>query len=446
MGCKLHCLIAITALSLSLPPAAAEGQDERQGQTPKESAAEMIPPASTLPPPPDLQEARPIPFEASLMPADPPKSAVPPPRPLPPSDLQTLDVLYKRPSPMGPKPIPRDPPAAILVVGKGPLFWQLPGKPAFAEKYPPELLEAEGGMSMFSDDNNVELPKGEVQFASFDRTLNDSKLSQDSMAFEASITDHEGNVWDIVQTRVAPVTPDPVGDPWYGSLAIDTLEHGDTHRGHPGEAKTLCAMCSWGWADVWKNGRRVATSAPLHVMLSSDAHDEANGFKYYGYDVSDRPIREVHVVIDPSANLPAPGGYLHVMFENAEVTRGTPDEIAKKAAGRFPSFPDVVINAVPHLQWSETAVEVPVGRRVRLILNNMDPSSFHAFKIRSPEGDVLVPLEQGSQWTTTLAFDQPGEYEFWCPVSNHRNRGMYGRILAGESVPGGTEGPPGEGK
>ncbi|MBA3659257.1 MAG: hypothetical protein H0W67_06635 [Gemmatimonadales bacterium] len=38
------------------------------------------------------------------------------------------------------------------------------------------------------------------------------------------------------------------------------------------------------------------------------------------------------------------------------------------------------------------------------------------------------PLPQGEEWTTTLAFDQPGEYEYWCPISNHRNRGMYGRV------------------
>ncbi|MFN2433388.1 MAG: hypothetical protein ABR599_11355 [Gemmatimonadota bacterium] len=359
--------------------------------------------------------------------------------------METLRVLYQRPSPMGPKPIAREPGAAILVEGKGPIFSQLPGKPAFADKYPPELLEATGAMDLFSNDNNVALPAGEVRFVAFDRTLNDSKLSQDSMAFHAKITDHEGSVWEIVQTRLAPVSPDPAGDPWYGGLAIDTTEHGTAHRGHPGEPQNVCAMCSWGWADIWKNGAKVAFSAPLHVMLSSDAHDEANDFKYFSYDVRQNPIREVHVLVDPSANLPAPGGYLHVMFENAEFTRGTPDEIAEQAEGQFPSWTDVTLNAVPALRWSDTKIDLPAGKTVRLILNNMDPSSFHAFKLRSPEGEVFIPLPQGDQWTTTLAFDQPGEYEYWCPVSNHRDRGMYGRIVVSEGVPGGTEGPPGEG-
>jgi hypothetical protein len=55
-----------------------------------------------------------------------------------------------------------------------------------------------------------------------------------------------------------------------------------------------------------------------------------------------------------------------------------------------------------------------------------------------------VPLPQGEQWTNMMTFDQPGEYQFYCPVMNHRGKGMYGRIIVTESLPGGTVGPPGE--
>ena len=357
--------------------------------------------------------------------------------------MKALEVLYQRPSPAGPAPVERKTPRAIMAEGKGPIFSQLPGVPAYASKYPPELLEAQGGKDLFSNDNNVELTEGTVRFVSFDRTVNDSKLSKDSMAFDASFTDHEGAKWRIVQTRLATVSPDPVNDPWYGGLAIDTLLHGDTHRSEPGEPKTMCAMCSWGWADIWKNGAKVTSSALLHVMLSSDAHDEKNGFKYIGYDVTDQPVREVHIVVKPGSDVPAPGGYLHVMFENSVVTRGTPEEIVAKAPKLQPDIPTVTLNAVPHLQWGATEIKLEAGKPVRLILNNLDPASFHVFLSRTSGGPVQVPLPQGEQWTTTVVFDQPGEYEYWCPISNHRNRGMYGRFIVTESVPGGTEGPPG---
>lgn len=413
-------------------------------QTPQEKAPRTGVPGQLLPPPPDPADARPIPFKEALKPDDPPKSPVPPPRPLSPPVMQALDVLYDRPSPMGPRPVARKPAAGIYVIGRGPIVAARPGPTVFANKVPRELAVAGGPESMFSN-NMVVFPRGDVRFVSFDRTVNDTKMSQDSMEFAASFTDEEGNDWRIVQFRLATLSPDPVMDPWYGGVAIDTTEHGQTMRGHPAQPEALCAMCSWGWADVWKNGAKVASSALLHVMVTNDVRDDANGFRYACYDCKKQPMREIHVVIMPEANLPTPGGFLHVMWENSEITRGSPDEIGKKAAGQFTTFPTVQLDAMLGLRWSRTELEVPPGQRVRLVLNNMDPASFHAFKIHSPEGDVLIPLPQGSQWVTTLAFDQPGEYEFWCPVSEHREKGMYGRVVVGEGVPGGTEGPPGGG-
>jgi heme/copper-type cytochrome/quinol oxidase subunit 2 len=295
---------------------------------------------------------------------------------------------------------------------------------------------------MFSH-NIAELPRGEVRFAAVDRTENDTKLSDDFMEFAASFTDEEGNEWEIVQLALAPFSSNPVMDPWYGGVAIDITEHGQTMRGHPAEPLVNCAMCSWGWADAWKNGQKVASSALLHVMLSSDVHDDANGFRYACYDCTDQPVREIHVVVMPEANLPTPGGFLHVMWEDAEITRGAPEEIEAQAAEFAPDLPTLELNAVPYLRWSDTTINLEVGQPVRLVLTNGDPSAGHAFEMTTPQGRVHVPLPQGSTWATSLVFDQPGEYEFRCPVGNHEHRGMYGRIVVSAGVPGGTEGPPG---
>lgn len=389
--------------------------------------------------------ARPIPVVGPLPPGSPPPSLAPPPRPLPPTDMQSLAVLYSRPSPMGPPPVAVAPARAIYVVGKAPLFRQKVGPIVYADHVPPPLRTAMNGMDMFSDDNVV-LPRGEVRFVAVDRTVNDSKLSRDSMALEATLVDERGDEWRIVQTRIAPVSPDPVNDPWYGGVVIDTLEHGTEGRGTPEEPKVHCVMCSWAWADVWKNGKKVASSVVLHVMLSSQTHDPANGWKYKKYDAADQPRTEVHVVIGPEANLPSADGSLHVMFEGQpEVVRGTPEQVTARAPKLQPDARTVTLNAVPTLQWSNTAIPVEVGETIRLVVNNMDPSSFHGLHIRTPDGLVMFPLPQGDQWVTTLSFDQPGEYYFYCPVSNHQNRGMYGRFVVSGGVPGGTHGPPGKG-
>jgi hypothetical protein len=146
------------------------------------------------------------------------------------------------------------------------------------------------------------------------------------------------------------------------------------------------------------------------------------------------------------ANLPTPGGFLHVMWHESEFQRAEPAAMEANPPVRLPDYRTVTLDAVNHLQWSDTRIDLRVREPVRLVLNNMDPASFHGFHVSTPQGVVEVPLEQGSQWVTSLVFDQPGEYEFWCPVANHRGRGMYGRFVVAEGVPGGTEGPPGNGQ
>jgi FtsP/CotA-like multicopper oxidase with cupredoxin domain len=134
------------------------------------------------------------------------------------------------------------------------------------------------------------------------------------------------------------------------------------------------------------------------------------------------------------------------VWENADIERGTPQKIAARAAQIDPSMPTIRLSAVPFLTWSKPEITVEVGQKVRLILDNEDPISFHAFMIDTPEGHVHVMMPQGGMWATTLTFDQPGEYRFWCPVSNHAKRGMYGRIIVGGGVPGGSFGVPGKNK
>jgi uncharacterized surface protein with fasciclin (FAS1) repeats/plastocyanin len=353
-----------------------------------------------------------------------------------------LDVLYQRPSPMGPEPIPVSPPKAISVVGKGPVVQILPGPAVYPDKIPERLRTFLPEKIPYSN-NTVELERGEIRFVAIDRTLNDTKLSQDEMALEATVTDHEGNEWRIVQLALAPISTSVIQEPWFGGVTIDTPFHG--HSGHASPALPLitCAMCSYGWADVWKNGVKVGSSVLTHTMLSTDTRDDENDFHYRSYDSTDQPIRQFHLDIPAQADLPSPGGFLHVTWENAEIRRGSPDEFKDELAALQPDMPTVHLNAVEHLKWSDTEIHVEVGQPIKLVLTNDDPASFHAFTIPTQEGAVHVPLPQGTTWVTSLVFDQPGEYRFECPVMNHAGRGMYGRIIVGGGVPGGTVGPSG---
>lgn len=414
--------------------------------------------------------ARNVPYEGALPPGDPPDTPLPPSqKPVEPSVKAALDVWWERPSPRGPEPIPLAQPKAIYVTGNGPVIQALPGPPAFPDKIPEYLRTVMPEKIPYS--NNVQrLPRGEIRLVAYDNTHNDTKLSRDSMEVEISFVDGEGAEWRIEQVVLAPISPNPVAEPWFGGLVIDTLYHGSTGNGTPAEPLVNCALCSWGWADIYKDGKRVASSALLHVMLTSDTRGD--DLDYQCYECADNPVREVHVVVPPREYLPAPGGFLHVMWENAEVQRGTPQQVQAMAPKLGESLPTIELSAVPHLTWDQEEIRVRAGQRYRLIVHNNDPVSLHQFYLHSmpesaenPEqpadlrheesgfaggvgplwrpgqqghhggGDppapasVFFPLPQGSTWATVVEFEQPGEYSFMCPVGNHKMRGMKGKFI-----------------
>ena len=434
--------LALTAgcIPAPLPPLLPSGE-----VLPAPDGPKPTPPAPSTPPPTEAERMGPVPYSGALPPGD-PVQLHPPQRPLTPELQRELDALYERPAPLGPPPILRNPPSAVYAEGGGAIIRAVYGKMPFADSLPRERQIATMGMHHYTSEN-VRLPRGKIRFASFDRNLNDTRLSLDSMAIEASFTDEKGNDWYIIQTRVAIMSPTPVTEPWFGGVVIDTLFHGSTKLSTEAEPTVLCKMCSWGWAEVWMNGQKVASSALLHIMLTSDVRDESVNYGYFCYDCRDRPIRQIHLDIYPQSNLPTDYGGLHVMWQNSTWKQGTPEEImATTPPVPGPGVATVVLNAIPTLRWSDTDIRVPAGQPVRFVMTNLDPQSFHAFVVVGPGKQIQhVPLPQGEQWTNMMTFDQPGEYEFWCPVMNHRGKGMYGRIIVTESVPGGTKGPPGDG-
>lgn len=421
------------------------------------------------------EQGRDIPYEHGFGPSDPPNRPLPPnEKPLDPAAKAALDVLYERPSPNGPEPVPLDRPRAVVIEGAGPVIQVLPGPPAFPEQVPDRLQAVYPDKVPFS--NNVqELPNGTFRAVAYDRTANDTKLSEDSMEAEIAFTDHAGDAWRIEQVMLAPLSPNPVAEPWLGGVVIDTLYHGATGKGTPAEPRLRCMLCSWGWADVYRNDERVASSAPLHIMLSSATRGD--DFEYSCYECEERPVREVHVIVAPSAYLPSPGGFLHVMWENAKWSVGSPDQVARTAPDLQEDVPTIELAAAPYLKWDREKINVEAGKKYRLVVHNQDPSSFHQFRLHSspvakghhdqdrrheegmtaggfgplwkPGGGspghhssppapkhVFFSLPQGSTWATFVQFDEPGEYEFMCPVANHYRRGMEGKFVVGE--PGGA--------
>jgi uncharacterized cupredoxin-like copper-binding protein len=434
---------------------------------------------------PDGRVVRNVPYSGAFGPSDPP---IPPvyglqlPEALSSAERGTFDLWYERPVPKGPAPIPVEEPKAVYAVGKGPVVQILPGPAVFPDKIPEQLKIAYAKDIPYSNNTRV-LPRGEIRFVAVDRTANDTKLSLDTLQIEISLTDHEGNDWYIEQVSLAPISDKNALEPWLGGVAIDTPFHGHSGLASPALPLIRCMMCSYGWADVYKNGERVASSALLHVMLSTDTRDDDNNFAYYSYDTTQNPIRQIHIDLHPMNHLPSPGGFLHVTWENAEWQLGTPEEIQAVAPkiGHGPEIPTINLAAVPHLRWDQQEIHLKAGQKYRLLVTNDDPVSFHQFHVHDEptaaghheqgarhtetmtagrigklwkpgDPDVMggykhgntkghqhgeaeaphknfFPLAEGSTWATFVKFDKPGEYEFTCPVMNHARRGMRGKFI-----------------
>jgi plastocyanin len=80
----------------------------------------------------------------------------------------------------------------------------------------------------------------------------------------------------------------------------------------------------------------------------------------------------------------------------------------------------------------------------------------HNLEVEAPSGEEELPenIKPGESATLNVNLDDPGRYEWYCPVANHKELGMKGEIVvaggegskSGESTtPGSDQGPAGGG-
>lgn len=65
----------------------------------------------------------------------------------------------------------------------------------------------------------------------------------------------------------------------------------------------------------------------------------------------------------------------------------------------------------------------------------------HNLEVEGPEGEQELEqdLAPGKSGTLTVDLSQPGSYEFYCPVGDHRDLGMEGEITVGGGGSGGDD-------
>jgi plastocyanin len=86
------------------------------------------------------------------------------------------------------------------------------------------------------------------------------------------------------------------------------------------------------------------------------------------------------------------------------------------------------------MEFHPGVFDVKAGDTVRISLRNASAMP-HNIVFELPGGDVRLNEDLAPGETGTLEFTAPSEpdaYVFYCPVGNHREQGMEGRMMVGE--------------
>jgi uncharacterized cupredoxin-like copper-binding protein len=111
---------------------------------------------------------------------------------------------------------------------------------------------------------------------------------------------------------------------------------------------------------------------------------------------------------------------------------GGEEGAAGDAAGSDATVVDV---ALGEFTIEPSAIAVEPGSYTFHVVN--EGGAVHALEIEGPSGEVETEdLEPGASADLTVDFPEDGNYEIYCPVGGHRDRGMEGSITVGGA--GGT--------
>lgn len=101
------------------------------------------------------------------------------------------------------------------------------------------------------------------------------------------------------------------------------------------------------------------------------------------------------------------------------------------AAG--PADQRVVVQATSYA-YQPSRIDVAPGT-VRFVITNA-ADIVHGFEVEG-QGmeEAIEEIQPGTTDSLTVRLDQPGEYEIYCPVDDHRQRGMTGRLIVERPTP-----------
>jgi len=186
--------------------------------------------------------------------------------------------------------------------------------------------------------NNTGAASGSYRLAVSDTSAEDSESSTDAVTdVEIRFTGSDGTNYLIDGINVIH-KPLGAGDhSFFGGVGSNVVMHGDTGLGTAMMPKMLAYITLWGMVNLKDadTGAVLATGRIIHIMTGTRVRDASKQLVLgVDSDLSDHDINmaETHVILPPldatGAMSPVPGtahGFLHMMFENVELTAPSRD-------------------------------------------------------------------------------------------------------------------------
>ncbi len=205
---------------------------------------------------------------------------------------------------------------------------------------PPAMRGTEGGeyteLTQPSPFGDAFLTMGNASLTieATDMTAADAATTEDSVEFEASWQDEEGNTYAV--TCCKQLVTHGIEFPTFGGVVTNHLLHGFSGVGTPLMPTEFAYLAFWGVGDVLKNGEVIDENRLIHGMLTEYVRTE--GYEL-GFDEDVNPQgRHFHLMVAPAEPVPDEGlfrpqpvntgftmangeplPFWHVMFESFEV-------------------------------------------------------------------------------------------------------------------------------
>jgi uncharacterized cupredoxin-like copper-binding protein len=94
---------------------------------------------------------------------------------------------------------------------------------------------------------------------------------------------------------------------------------------------------------------------------------------------------------------------------------------------------------------SPADLEVPKAGTIRISIRNAGGVE-HALEVEGPHGESRAgPIAPGGSATLRVVLDKPGRYEWYCPIDDHKGKGMRGTIVVAGGRAAGADASQGEG-